>query len=168
MSDPWKDRLIPKDRKKKDFELSLLQLVFYPKEKQEQVLQLVFPTFIKAFSTIKKLFSLNSEKPKSLAVRADEIERAFGSFTSRGMARRITAKILLQDPDFDLYHPRYESLRLLLDYACEEFLEVFHSLAEQYGQAAASEWAIAVRSGKELFIPSYLEDLILENEPRRA
>lgn len=108
-----------------------------------------------------------SQAPRSLQDRANELTNTLGQFLPRSMALGITARVFKFNPGFDLHSSENELIRYLLNQAIQDFRSKVEWLIDNASHAIAMAWVRAVRDGRELFFPTYLQgcfDLIGEDE----
>lgn len=103
---------------------------------------------------IRKLLSPNA---RPLADRAAELTNTLGKFLPRDLAIAITGRVFSQNPKFDLWSDSCELARYLLNQAIGDFLAKVDWLEKHLGQEVAQHWVRAVREGRELFFPPYLQ-----------
>lgn len=118
--------------------------------------------FHKHFPTLDRLLGKISQtcgkkRPRTLEDRADELTNLLGKFLPRAIAVAITARILRRDRSFDLLSPENELIRYLLKQAIQDFQDKVAWLRDNVGDLVAAKWINAVREGRELFFPPYLQ-----------
>lgn len=76
---------------------------------------------------------------------------------SRRCAKRITMRILAENPDFDLFSPRFAGIRYALEAIATDFQNAFEYLLAQ-SEDQAYEWLSQVYQGSVVFVPSLFYD----------
>jgi hypothetical protein len=90
--------------------------------------------------------------------RADILENALiRCGVSRRSAKRITIRIFAENPDFDLFSPRFSGVRYALQAIAEDFQNAFEFLLEE-SEEAAYDWLHKVYQGTVVFVPALFYD----------
>lgn len=76
---------------------------------------------------------------------------------SRRCAKRVTMRIMAENPDFDLFSPRFAGIRYTLEAIASDFQNAFDFLLAQE-EERAYEWLSQVYQGSVVFVPSLFYD----------
>jgi hypothetical protein len=116
-----------------------------------------FPTVTAIWSKLRGRY-----KPlRTLQERVNELIVYLGQFLSKRRAIRIAQIVIAKDPNFDLSLPKYESLKVYLTLAVQEFQEIVESLERDGGLAIAEWWQSQIEYGHQVFTPAYLQGLAI-------